>query len=104
MNSFVIVALLSVVFYFFINLFAIAIIDYKLDGEWWEVLSPKYLYYNTKLNMFGCIVVSTLFNILSGIFAIAFWVQYICFYLLKGIKYIFTVGKKPMNGGGIDEL
>lgn len=93
MSTFVVIASVLVL-YFLVNIFSVVIIDYKLDCEWWEAFFPKDLYYNTKLNMFGCIVISILFNILCGIFAIVFWILYICFYLWEGIKYIFTVGRR----------
>lgn len=49
-------------------------------------LSPVWLYQNYKINYFGCLVLTVLFNIACPLLSIIYW---IC----KLIRWLFTVGR-----------
>lgn len=49
-------------------------------------LSPVWLYQNYRINYFGCLVLTVLFNIACPLLSIIYWA-------CKLIKWLFTVGR-----------
>lgn len=50
-------------------------------------LNPVWLYQNYKINYFGCLVLTILFNIACPLLSITYWT-------CKFIKWLFTVGRR----------
>lgn len=53
----------------------------------YEYLSPISIYHNTNLNVFGCIVLTVLRNILCPLMSIIYWIGVLLYWLM-------TVGRK----------
>lgn len=52
-----------------------------------EYLSPVDIYHNTNLNIFGCIILTILRNILCPVMSIIYWIG-------KFFYWLMTVGRK----------
>ena len=50
----------------------------KWQTEGFEVLNPKIIYYNVKVNWFGCFWLTLLFNLLCPIITICYWFYKLC--------------------------
>lgn len=68
----------------FLGLCLLCIIPYtKHADELRDVFNPAGIYENTKVNIFGCIILTILFNILCPAMTIYYWFRWLC-----------TVGRK----------
>lgn len=64
------------------------------DDVLYSYLNPIWLYKNYKVNYFGCLILTILFNIACPLFSIIYWLCKIIYCLCKFIKWIMTVGRK----------
>lgn len=80
-------------------LIAITIVEVILTLSVWgrdnfDFLNPKFIYDNSNMNIFGCLIVSILLNIVCPIISVLYWSFKILACIIKFIAFIFTVGRR----------
>lgn len=78
---------------------AITIVEIIITLSVWgrdnfDFLNPKFIYDNSNMNIFGCIIVSILLNIVCPIISVLYWSFKILVCIINFIGFIFTVGRR----------
>ena len=65
-----------------------------LGRDNFDFLNPKFIYDNSNMNIFGCLIVSILLNIVCPVIAVLYWSFKVLSCIIKFIGFIFTVGRR----------
>lgn len=79
MLTLILETLLNLILWNLLGFIVLLIIPYTKEADdLGEIFNPKEIYDNTTVNIFGCIMLTILFNILCPVMTIGYWLWWLC--------------------------